>query len=151
MSVGRLPGFQATHEQDGGVFMPPTTAPADEIVTDVEIDMPSREDVLNLLDLDAFRAWLLKYPEWHVVGDGGDPDVCPVRNYLSDQGVPEPALSSSAVDWPAFDADARTCGRWQTLRVPEWCVRFLSQVDKRFLYTPVTAGQCLEVLRDLGI
>jgi hypothetical protein len=126
--------------------MPLATAPAVEIVTETEIETPSREDVLNLLSPDQFRAWLLRFPESHVVGFGQAPVACPVRNYLFAEGVPTPAVASRTVDWPTADADARTCGRWQTLNVPEWFGRFIAKVDRRFPYRPVTAGACLEIL-----
>lgn len=113
----------------------------------------TRERVLALLDLDMFKQWLQAVPAETVVGSCAMPGACPLRNYLSAQGVPAPTVCGSTVDWQ-LDYHAPTCWpnfSYGTAVLPDWARMFVKGVDYLHVsskdpHPQVTAADALAVL-----
>ncbi len=108
--------------------------------------VPTREQVAELLDPQGFRQWLERFDARAIVGRCALPGSCPIRNFLAEQGVPEPTVSGSTVDWEGFAPCA-----YRTMRLPEWSVAFIRGVDRlyplsREQHPWVTALDCIGVL-----
>lgn len=116
----------------------------------------SRDDVLAILNVDDFRAWLAERDANAIVGHCSMPGACPLRNFLSDRGVPQPVVTANMVDWEL------DCGpscwpnfSFGTVQLPEWAYRFVRGVDRLhpLSYEPhprVTAADALTVLDSIG-
>lgn len=107
--------------------------------------VPSKEDVLALLDVDKYRAWLESKPREFIVGFCQQPGECPVAAYLADKGVPSPSVLRTAVWW--------VVGRHEGVPIeakvpmPNPFYRFIKKVDRLHpALAQITAGEALAVL-----
>ena len=111
-------------------------------------DIPSAEDVNNLLDIELFRAWLKIWAfadeivGRQAVGYCNQIERCPLARYLFDSGLDAPMVALESV-WAA--------GRFEPVaHLPHWASTFMYRVDALGGGgTPLWAKDCLRALDNL--
>lgn len=96
---------------------------------------------------DAFRQWLNGKDHGAIVGAAAQMFECPIRNFLAEQGVDEPAVGAGEVRWAyAYTMSQEQAQRCPGYRLPAWAKRFIGLVDKRSMDTPIRASLAAALL-----
>lgn len=100
----------------------------------------------NILDREAFAAWLREQEPTATVGTGGSKCHCPLARFLSAQDARLPEVGGTLIRYYRYDQ------RWGSsprlvVPTPRWAQVFIARVD--MAEADVTAAQALAALESI--
>lgn len=90
----------------------------------------------EILDLEAFEAWLAEQPARRYVGEVAIPDACPLATFLHARGYPDATVGIRLFS-PTGDSE--------NLTAPDWARAFVAEVD-RVAANRITAARARKAL-----